>query len=132
MFFLHSANLLFTECFFCRVFLAQHSAKNLFAECPRKYTRQTEKHSETLRIPVVALSMAGDTKTDRNSATNRKLKAFVFRNITVPKTKFIVKFCILYSCYDFDCYCCLNRYDCYKTRDDCMANCPACNPKCPP
>ena len=35
------------------MFLAQHSAKNLFAECPREYTWQTQKHSANLTFPVV-------------------------------------------------------------------------------
>ncbi|CAL4937039.1 unnamed protein product [Urochloa decumbens] len=32
------------------------------------------------------------------------------------------------------CYCCLNQKDvgCYDTKDECMASCPVCNPKCPP
>ena len=38
---------------FCRVFFSQHSAKGLFAECPRKYTRQTPRHSANNRFSIV-------------------------------------------------------------------------------
>ncbi|OEL16584.1 hypothetical protein BAE44_0022396 [Dichanthelium oligosanthes] len=46
-------------------------------------------------------------------------------------------FCIEEGCgpHMVDCYCCENKTPkvlCYCKMDDCRANCPVCNPKCPP
>jgi hypothetical protein len=52
--------------------------------------------------------------------------------------KLFVKFCKKTKCdpHNVDCYCCLKpkpeQTKCYIAKDDCKANCPVCNPKCPP
>jgi hypothetical protein len=49
----HSAKKPFAECFFYRVFFVWQSAKNLFAQCLKKNTRQIIWLSAKSRIPVV-------------------------------------------------------------------------------
>ncbi|PAN34261.1 hypothetical protein PAHAL_6G078800 [Panicum hallii] len=80
-----------------------------------------------------ALSEAGAYQ---NSPTNSNSNAFVPKDTSVSKTQQIsLKFCIKYICAGFSCYCCDNQTPsppCYDTKSACQAECPACNPVCPP
>ncbi|KAL6609453.1 hypothetical protein ACP70R_039422 [Stipagrostis hirtigluma subsp. patula] len=70
-----------------------------------------------------------------NSLTNTSSNATEINIGSIDERKIIVKFCIKSVCGSYlhpkICYCCLNTTNsCYDTRDDCKANCPACNPEC--
>jgi hypothetical protein len=53
-------------------------------------------------------------------------------------SKVVLVFCRWDRCgpHWVNCYCCLNnpgkKEVCYDTRDECKANCPVCDPHCPP
>jgi hypothetical protein len=58
---------------------------------------------------------------------------------SLDERKFHLKFCINMPCPDRGlniptCYCCqtLPGQPCFRTKGDCSASCPDCNPKCPP
>ncbi|OEL18144.1 hypothetical protein BAE44_0020838, partial [Dichanthelium oligosanthes] len=48
----------------------------------------------------------------------------------------VLKFCVKIQCdAKHECYCCMNEKPepfCYETLRECQAECPLCNPTCPP
>uniref|UniRef100_A0A8I6XAQ8 Uncharacterized protein n=1 Tax=Hordeum vulgare subsp. vulgare TaxID=112509 RepID=A0A8I6XAQ8_HORVV len=58
----------------------------------------------------------------------------------ITESKIDLKFCVLRTCISTTnykaCYCCFNKGQqddppCFSTREECLSNCPRCNPKCP-
>lgn len=101
--------------------------------------------SSALRLLETADTAAAgyaDTVPDTTSTANssKAIAAFVVVNDTssvldLEESKIYIKFCLLYLCKDkVKCYCCDNKpsEDCFGTRKQCLAACPACKPKCPP
>ena len=62
--------------------------------------------------------------------------ATTVNSIPLGERKITLKFCTFNLCDGFKaCYCCQNEKPeplCYKTREECKAVCPTCNPTCPP
>ena len=60
---------------FCWVFFLQHSAKILFAECPKDCTRQTPLHSANWLFPVVMTPILEfQSSRSQTTAATRQLK----------------------------------------------------------
>ncbi|OEL26746.1 hypothetical protein BAE44_0012232, partial [Dichanthelium oligosanthes] len=68
--------------------------------------------------------------------------AATVNSTSLDEDKIYVIFCVAGKCNDFghgwqNCYCCgdMNsnvKTDCHETMEECRANCPHCDPKCPP
>jgi hypothetical protein len=120
--------------FGCRPFRCKYTSLLLFWSnfiCVCIIYRGT--NEKCIPIGSPALSEAGAYQ---NSPTNSNSNAFVPKDTSVSKTQQIsLKFCIKYICAGFSCYCCDNQTPsppCYDTKSACQAECPACNPVCPP
>lgn len=91
------------------------------------------------QIGCPELLKAGDATSYQNSliSMDTSSSAVIVQNTSVGEKKFTIKFCVRYSCDEdhHPCYCCDNNPQdqyCYHTMEKCQANCPACNPHCPP
>ncbi|OEL15148.1 hypothetical protein BAE44_0023832, partial [Dichanthelium oligosanthes] len=80
------------------------------------------------------LETGGTRRSHSDCLTNTSSNATVANVVTSRyERKINLTFCSADIFMPFvTCYCCQNTRRCYKTRDECRANCPACNPRCPP
>ncbi|KAG0549050.1 hypothetical protein BDA96_01G221400 [Sorghum bicolor] len=83
------------------------------------------------------LLKAGDATSYKNSliSMDTSSSAVIVQNTSVGEKKLTIEFCVRYDCDEdhHPCYCCDNGdQKCHSTRKECQANCPACNPHCPP
>ncbi|KAJ1280340.1 hypothetical protein BS78_04G224400 [Paspalum vaginatum] len=73
---------------------------------------------------------------DGRDARRGQQAYYSITNTTVDdESKLILRFCTIDACpgvSGLGCYCCMMINKCYSTREECWANCPTCNPKCPP
>nr|TKW04694.1 hypothetical protein SEVIR_7G125901v2 [Setaria viridis] len=62
----------------------------------------------------------------------KKIVPTVDNESSLDQSNVYLKFCSLFSCGKYDCYCCMGKRPCYGSWDECRAACPTCNPQCPP
>lgn len=70
----------------------------------------------------------------RSDHTNANPRANLVNSTTLHQSKVVLKPCTRNACDNKICFCCQNLpgLPCFPERDDCLAKCPLCDPKCPP
>lgn len=76
-------------------------------------------------------------KSNQHKVAKANTNARMVNSTSLYDSKVTLIFCIKSGCgpHIVDCYCCINEKPkilCYYKMDDCRANCPVCNPECPP
>ena len=78
------------------------------------------------------LLQANGTRSYSTNLTNANSNATAANVVPLDGRKLTLKFCTREFCdHGNICYCCQGKENCYKTSEECKANCPACNPTCP-
>ncbi|KAL6644808.1 hypothetical protein ACP70R_016416 [Stipagrostis hirtigluma subsp. patula] len=91
--------------------------------------------SGSLALPAQCYPEHPDARgagSDPGGLSNTSSNSSLINSMTGDETRFVLKFCTRNRCDHGICFCCHNEQICYDTWEDCKANCPACNPNCPP
>ncbi|KAG0512439.1 hypothetical protein BDA96_10G013300, partial [Sorghum bicolor] len=83
---------------------------------------------------IFAFAVQSRPQQELNVGSERSL-AYILTNTTASQNKVSLKFCIERQCGRDVCYCCLTQKPtrwCYYGLHVCQAECPGCDPICPP